>query len=231
MTLNISFNHAIYPLSFFYDYDSIKIKEYSNKILLPQTILENITHDERIKFPLFFYIKHNERKIYLSVDKFVPDISDIFIPNHIFEQLGVDYGKIQELFIDYKSLKKGSKIVIQPHDIEFFKIKNPKLYFETHIQKSYHCLSQGDIIRLVYGDKFLDYNIIKTEPKINISTLDTDIEVEFEKPLNYVEPPIKEKTNIKKIKDLSYFKKMIKFKDNEETFTPFKGKGNKLGNN
>ncbi len=214
----LSFYEGIYPLSFFYGYDEIRYKEFSNKILIPQYILESVTQKD-IEFPLFFYIESNDKKIYFGVEKFLPDISNFYIPNYIFEQLNIEYGAHQQLKIDFTTLPKGTKIVLEPHDKEFLKVPNPKVYLETHILKNYNCLSQGSVIRILYLDKFIDFNVKKTNPEIHVSTIDTDIEVDFEKPLNYVEPmppPEKKPYNPKP-------------KNDKKEFVPFSGKSNRLG--
>ena len=152
-------------------------------------VLDSISKDNRIEFPLFFYILKDDKRYYFSVDKFLPDVSDFFIPNHIFEQLGIDYGEYMELMIDFKTLDKGSHLVLEPHDKEFLNVPNPKSYLETHLIRSYPCLSQGTIIRILYRKGYLDFNVKETKPSNYITALDTDIEVDFEKPLNYIEPP------------------------------------------
>ena len=220
---NLSFSSQLYPLSFFYGYDDIKYKEYSNKILLPQYILETLSGKD-IEFPLFFYIEKNDKRIYFGVEKFLPDISDFFIPNYIFENLGIVYGELQDIKIEMKTLQKGNKIVLEPHDKEFLEVPNPKLYLETHIMKNYQCLSKDSIIRVLYKNGYLDFNVKKVEPVDHICTVDTDIEVEFEKPINYIEPipdiPIPDIP----IQDIP----MPDIID-PNIFVPFSGKGNKLG--
>ncbi|MBT7452191.1 MAG: hypothetical protein HN793_15240 [Rhodospirillaceae bacterium] len=219
----LNFTGQLYPLSFFYGYDDIKYKEYSNKIILPQYILETVTLRD-VEFPLFFYLEKNDKRIYFGVEKFLSDISDFFIPNYIFEELGIEYGEFQEINIDYKSLPKGNKIIIEPHDKEFLKVPNPKIYLETHILKNYNCLSQDSMIRVLYLDRYLDFNIKKVEPEIHVSTIDTDIKVDFEKPLNYVEPTPPPKPEKKKFDPKPKSKN-----DSSKEFVPFSGKGNRLG--
>ena len=61
-------------------------------------------------------------------------------------------------------------------------------------------------------------NITETEPEIMISTLDTDLEVEFKQPLDYVEPPPPTPPSI--VEDMVMPK---------NRFVPFAGKGYRLG--
>ena len=90
---------------------------------------------------------------------------------------------------------------------------------ETHLVRSYPCLAEGSVIRIIYGKNFLDFNVKQTKPEKYISCLETEIEVDFEKPLNYVEPP--------KPKE----KKKKEYVPKKEGFVPFSGKGNRLGGN
>ena len=128
----LSFVQKVYPLTFHYDYDSVKLKEYSNRIILPMFVLDKLSKDDRIEYPLFFYILKDDKRYYFSVEKFLPDVSDFFIPNHIFEQLGIEYGEYQELMIDFKTLEKGTHLVLEPHDKEFLKSLIQK-YILKHI--------------------------------------------------------------------------------------------------
>ena len=56
---------------------------------------------------------------------------------------------------------------------------------------NFTCLTKGDTIQLsAYGDKFdIDILEIKPESETNcICTIQTDIEVDFAEPLDYVQP-------------------------------------------
>ena len=96
-------------------------------------VLEGLSKEDKIEYPLFFYTVKNDKRYYFSVDKFLPDISDFYIPNHIFEQLGIEYGEYLELIIDFKTLEKGTHLVLEPHDKEFLNVPNPKSCLETHL--------------------------------------------------------------------------------------------------
>ncbi|PQQ10650.1 hypothetical protein Pyn_18936 [Prunus yedoensis var. nudiflora] len=53
---------------------------------------------------------------------------------------------------------------------------------------SYSCLTSGDTIMVPYNSKKYYINIIETKPSSAISIVDTDCEVDFAPPLDYVEP-------------------------------------------
>ena len=132
--------------------------------------------------------------------------------------MGLEYGDFTEININFKTLNKGEKIILQPHDKKFLEIKDPKLYLETNIIRNFQCLTQDISIRVLYRDTYLDFDVKKVEPDITVSTLDTDIIVDFEKPLNYVEP--------KKPEKKPYQPKNV---NNSKKFVPFSGKGQRLG--
>jgi ubiquitin fusion degradation protein 1 len=56
----------------------------------------------------------------------------------------------------------------------------------------YSVLSKGDIIEITYNDLTFEFLIMTTTPEgPGISVIDTDLEVDFETPVGYVEPPRK----------------------------------------
>jgi ubiquitin fusion degradation protein 1 len=56
----------------------------------------------------------------------------------------------------------------------------------------YSVLTKGDIIEITYNDLTFEFLIMTTTPEgPGISIIDTDLEVDFETPVGYVEPPRK----------------------------------------
>ena len=54
----------------------------------------------------------------------------------------------------------------------------------------YSCLSKGDIIEVSYNSIVFEFLIMEVTPDgPGISVIDTDLEVDFEAPKGYVEPP------------------------------------------
>lgn len=54
--------------------------------------------------------------------------------------------------------------------------------------RSYSCLTTGDTIMVPYNNKKYYINIVETKPSSAISIIETDCEVDFAPPLDYVEP-------------------------------------------
>ena len=87
---------------------------------------------------------------------------------------------------------------------------------ENYLKKWYPVLKKDSTIVIKEGEEEYYINVKITRPADIISTIDTDISVEFEKPLDFVEPP---PPSI--IEDMPMPK---------SHFVPFAGKGYRLGN-
>eukprot|EP00884_Botryococcus_braunii_P012396 jgi/Botrbrau1/21157/Bobra.0061s0051.2 len=85
------------------------------------------------------------------------------------------------------TLPKGTYVKLQPHTQDFLDISNPKAVLETTL-RGYSCLSKGDCICLHYNNKRFYIDIVETKPQDAISVIETDCEVDFAPPLDYVEP-------------------------------------------
>ena len=98
---------------------------------------------------------------------------------------------------------------------------------------------------IIYPDlnKVFMIDIVETRPSEIIEIINTDINVDFDKPLDYVEPPPKEEQkaawitegknkNVKISQDISgsslHNRRLCQYKKTEG-FVPFSGKGNVLG--
>ena len=218
ITNNITYTFPILPLSYFYSYEKYRFLETSNKILIPQTILNDINskYDDELEFPLYYQFlinkenkenkennENNEKidektdiKISVSYYDAILDINAIYVPKHIFDTLNIEPNNELPITLLKKTLVKGSKCKLQPHSSDFFEIDNYRDYLEKTLGQNYSALTENTTIQLPYYDTIIKLDILKTEPESNISIIDTDLEVEFEKALDYVEPPPLKKTGV-----------------------------------
>ena len=87
-----------------------------------------------------------------------------------------------------------------------------KHFLERHLVKLYTTLTQGQTIRVPYQESDLLIDILECEPNETISIIDTDLEVDFEAPWDYVEPsPIEEKKEVEDFKSCKAAFKLGKF--------------------
>ena len=99
----------------------------------------------------------------------------------------------------------------------------------------YPVISKGDTISINYNSNTYFIDITECKPSDTIQIINTDLNVDFDKPLDYKElEKIKEPENLNNVVHANNTLNSIrneqkeKFKKNTE-FVPFSGKGNRLG--
>ena len=239
-------NCQCYSLPMFYDYDKYKKLENSDKILIPMHIMNNIKSKfEDLKFPLIFTIEKldNEgldllddigmrKTIKCQAYEFLEDIDDIYIPFRLMQNLWMNEGNLITLRYSLHEYAKGNRIVLRPHTSDFLEIENPKIFLEKGLIENYSVLSKEDIIGLSYFDNTLYFDVLETFPSETIIVNNTDLEVDFEKPLDYKEPIIPEKGDevpLNTIPEQHYMEPNENSDTDEKGFVAFSGKGYKLG--
>lgn len=187
----VSLSASCLPLIFHHHFEEISFLEHSNKIILPKNILYQLSEYDNLIYPLHFKI--NDDDTLYSVHEFSEDVDHVLIPQHKFKRLDIPCENTIELTLVNKELTKGTKIKIQPHTKNFLDIEDPKEFLEKSLTKLYSCLTLNQTISIPYFETNIYFNILEIEPEDTISIIDTDLEVDFDKPLDYVEPPPKPK--------------------------------------
>lgn len=102
------------------------------------------------------------------------------------------------LQIKSTDLPPGQFVKLQPQHPSFLDISDPKAVLENAF-RNFACLTIGDIFTFAYNDSVYEIAVKETKPSIAaggaIGILETDLSVDFEAPVGYVEP---EYTNSKK---------------------------------
>ena len=229
-----------------YNPDQINNINYTNKIRLPPSVLKSLIDkigEKSLEFPLFFSIKNiiTHYSTTCAVHEFSAPEGVCNIPFHIMQDLGVNEGSNIE--IQLLCLVSGSFIKLRPHKTEFINLSDPKAVLEKYLSLDYPVVTKGHTIVINHKElnKHFQLDIIDCEPADTIKIINTDVEVDFVEPLDYVAPvkiqnrlenncviptPIKENTKINVDNNLSTntFRKT-----NNNTFVPFSGIGRKLG--
>ena len=76
---------------------------------------------------------------------------------------------------------------IQPHSKTFLDISDPRAVLETYLRQ-YSCLTVGDTIVFHYNERNYYIDIVEAKPQRAVSIIETDCEVDFLPPKDYVEP-------------------------------------------
>lgn len=209
--------------------EGAKAKElaYTNKIILSEDILYEYKDDKEM-FPLTFRIINPETLLstVCAVHEFTSLPGTCILPYRIMDNLMLEQGSTINLV--YETVPKGSYIKIRPHRTKFIELSNPKAVLEKHININYPTLTKGETISIEYNSEIYFIDIVETKPVESINILDSDINLDFDKPLDYVEPEqkneiVEQKNEIVKPKVESYAKNKC------GVFVPFSGKGYTLG--
>lgn len=232
----------VLPLIYYPYLDIIPNLENSNKIILPQKILDKISEYENVNYPLHFTI--NSSELMFTPFDFKEDITHAYIPQRIFNNLMLELNGHINLTLINEPLKKGTKVILKPHTSNFLEIVDHKTFLEQCLVKNFTTLTENQTICVTYFDSDIEIDVIKCEPNKIISIVDTDLEVDFEQPYDYKEPPKSEipKAEIPKNEELYQpggnikmrFNRNIptnveKKEDDKKEFVPFSGKGYRLG--
>ena len=225
---------------------------YSNKILLPPSILYALNQQQDLNDNsiMFFKVSNKEMQfgIVCGVHEFSAPPGICHVPYHIMDNIGIREGKQVE--IEKICPVQGTYMKLRPHKTEFINLSNPKAVLERIMSRDYPVVSQGQTIELYYEDMNCKYliDIVETNPAEIISIVNSDINIDFDQPLDYVEPPPQPQYNpsqkpLSPIAEIpspgSQQNKIISRKTQLKSmqspitklFVPFSGQGNKLGSN
>ena len=167
----------------------IKRLKNSNQILLPPSALYKISEMDNIEYPLFFKVTNidNQFSQVCGVHEFTAPPGVCHLPFRIMDGLGIKEGNNIQLSLF--SPVKGTFIKFQLHNSDFSKLSDPKAILEQKLSKYYPVLTEGHTISIDHLDKTYFIDVLKCEPCETIQIINTNINVDFEKPLDYVEPP------------------------------------------
>lgn len=223
----MSFKQELTCFSFTCSTQSEELTEklkHSNKILLPPSILYKLNQNEELENTdiMFFKISNKELQygIVCGVQEFSAPPGICHIPYHIMNTIGVAEGSTVE--IEKVCPVQGQYMKLRPHKTEFIKLSNPKAVLERIMSSEYPVVSQGQTIEIYHKElgKLYLIDIIEAGPAEIISIVNTDINIDFEQPLDYVEPT---KITSREAKLKSMRNPVSK------QFVPFSGQGRRLG--
>lgn len=180
----------VYP-SYFFERPDL---EGGNKILLPPRILEQITDDHHgnMPYPLCFSIStlRTKKTVYVGVLEFMAPDDSVVMPFWLFSELKLNEGEMVRLgLVEY--LPKANFAKLRPHKTEFIDLPDPRAVLEFHLS-NFTCLTKNETITVTHEGKPFQLDILDLKPENQYNAaiiIDTDLNIDFAPPLDYVEPP------------------------------------------
>jgi len=154
---------------------------------MPPSALDTLTR-MHIQYPMLFEITNPQtgRKTHGGVIEFTAEEGMVFMPYWMMQNLLISEGQI--VVLKSASLKKGTFVKFQAHTSDFLDISDHKAVLEVSL-RNYSCLTRGDTIMIPYNGKNYYIDVKDTKPDPAISVIETDVQVDFEAPKDYKEPP------------------------------------------
>ena len=164
--------------------------EKGDKIILPQSALNELSRME-VQYPMLFRLtnaKQDSQKTHCGVMEFSATEGNCYIPHWMMQNLLLSPGDL--LRVDNVSLPKATYVKIRPQSVDFIELSNPKAVLESALRK-FSCLTQDDQICVPHNGKNYYLDIREVRPGKACSIIETDVNLDFEKPVGYKEPVAK----------------------------------------
>ena len=175
--------YRVYPVSFV---DRAELDK-GDKIILPPSALDRLSQIGDLDFPMLFNIENvkEKTKTHCGVLEFIADEGVCYLPYWMMQNLRLVEGDV--LRVKNAQLPKGTYVKLQPQTSDFLNISNPKAVLETCL-RNYTCLTVNDTFMIEYNKKRYFIDVIEAKPADGVCVVETDCEVDFAAPLDYVEP-------------------------------------------
>lgn len=182
--------YSCYPVSFA-GRDEL---ESGNKILLPPSALSQLAR-RNITWPMLFQVCNplKNKFTHSGVLEFVAEEGTCYMPYWMMQNLMLQEGDITSVM--NTSLSKGTYVKFMPLSVDFLDITNPKAVLETSL-RNFATLTVGDVITINYNNNVYKISVLETKPNDAISIIETDIQVDFAPPPDYVEQSYKNSASL-----------------------------------
>lgn len=168
--------------------------ERGNKVLLPSAALAQLAQGT-MPHPMIFRINSMRTgKIgYCGVLEFVAPDDTCILPNWIFMNMQLMEEELVNIFL-VPSIPTANFLKIRPHQTAFINLPDPRAFLEIKF-RDFVCLTAGDTITvktdLQHNPEF-KFDIVEVKPVSpykTVVTINCDLNLDFEAPLDYEEPP------------------------------------------
>lgn len=169
---------------------------HGGKMFLPASALDKLTQ-LHITYPMLFELVNGSKgtSTHAGVLEFTAEEGRCYLPYWLMQTLRLEPGDL--LQTKSTDLPPGQFIKLQPQNVDFLDISDPRAVLETAF-RNFSCLTLGDVFTFSYNDNVYEIAVLEVKPageKNAISVQETDLEVDFAAPVGYQEPTKASGTN------------------------------------
>eukprot|EP00768_Dysnectes_brevis_P002950 gnl/Dysnectes_brevis/2143_a2493_1973.p1 GENE.gnl/Dysnectes_brevis/2143_a2493_1973~~gnl/Dysnectes_brevis/2143_a2493_1973.p1 ORF type:complete len:319 (+),score=73.27 gnl/Dysnectes_brevis/2143_a2493_1973:26-982(+) len=165
--------------------------ENGGKVILPPDILALLMEKDMIHAgrPLFFRLhspRNPRRCVHVGVQEFSGLPGSVYLPFWLLRETGLDVG--EDVILKPVMLPPGKHVKVQAQSCDFLEIEDHKATLEA-ILPAFGCLTKGQIFQFMHEGKEYRIKVLESKPTSAISLIETQLTVDFERPLGYSTPP------------------------------------------
>ncbi|XP_020175463.2 uncharacterized protein [Aegilops tauschii subsp. strangulata] len=159
-----------------------------NRVVMPASALDRI-NSVLVEYPLMFRVQNAAtlEATNCGMLEFGAEEGFVYVPALTMARLGLEEDDL--VLMTSTSLPKATSVKLRPHTMDFLGAKDLKRLLEFNVRLNTPCVTVGDTITVAEGGKRYLLDVVEAKPADAVSTLDTDCEVDFATPLDYVQPP------------------------------------------
>jgi len=210
--------------------------EGGDKIVLPASVLDRLSKRDIVS-PMCFEIIAENGRTHTSVLEFTAPEGECYMPYWLMMNLFIQEGQIVK--IRMVTLPKAEFVKFRPQDVRFLDIPEVRDVLEQKL-RFFSCVTEGDHLMFEFcGNHYLE--VVEVIPEGAACIIDTDVKVDFEAPVGYVEPavgyvepavePVKKSLPSPQSASTQSVSKLTVGKtkwSSQKIYTPFGGSGHKL---
>jgi ubiquitin fusion degradation protein 1 len=161
---------------------------HGGKIFLPASALDKLSQ-LHVTYPMLFELINGAKgkSTHAGVLEFTAEEGRCYLPYWLMQTLLLEPGDL--LQTKSTDLSPGNFIKLQPQNVNFLEITDPKAVLETAF-RNFSCLTVGDIFTFSYNDTTYEIAVLEVKPDGEthaVSVQETDLEVDFAPPVGYQE--------------------------------------------
>ncbi|KAJ2449422.1 ubiquitin fusion degradation protein [Coemansia sp. RSA 2336] len=231
--------YSAYPIAA-YEHGNKMDANYGGKIFMPPSSLDEISQLE-VVYPLLFKLQNDDDeqdrkpRTHCGVLEFTAEEGRVYLPQWMMDTLHLSPGSAVEVI--NVALLHGSLVKLQPQSVDFLDISDHRAVLENALRR-FSALTVGDIITIEYNGREYRIAVRETQPSPSaINIVETDLSVDFEPPVGYVEPTQSSRASLSSAdpsarssiaKDIHKQEESVKSEAAGRRFQAFKGAGARL---